>query len=286
MGMLTQMMRKPGAVWCLLVMVTTLGMHEAPAQAEPLTIGAAYSLKPVFQEIVPLFEREYGTAVQVVYGPSQTLRREIEQGAAIDVFLPAAVEEITKLQKQGLTIGDRPRIYGQTSLVLVMSATSLATPVSFREAMPNRATRIALADPRTSGLGDITARALTKLDPAYKNRFRPIYARHSEDVVNVIVRGEADAGILYRVDAINSGHVRIIDEHLAGAQRPVLFGQAMVWTCRTESFAAAEEFLDFMVSPRIQKLLLKYGFEPTPSAGTGDRGRPVAPLVAGVSASR
>ncbi|MEK6804312.1 MAG: molybdate ABC transporter substrate-binding protein [Nitrospirota bacterium] len=270
-------MPKVGMALYLAGLVATVAPFVGPAQAESLTIGAAYSLKPAFQEIVPIFEREYGAAVKVVYGPSQTLRREIEQGAAIDVFLPAAAEEIEKLQKKGLTLGEGARIYGQTSLVLVMSAASRATPVSFRDVSLNRAFRIALGDPKTSGLGDITARTLTRVDPAYKNRFQAVYAKHSEEIVNLIHRGEADAGILYRVDAINSGDVRIIDESPAGSHRPVYFGQAVVWTCRTESFVVAEEFLDFMMSPRIQKLLLKYGFEPMPVLGAGDGGRRAAP---------
>ncbi len=238
-----------------------------PVQAETLTIGAAHSLKAVFHEIVPMFEKEYGAKVGVVYGPSQTLRRQIEKGAAIDVFLPAAVEDVEKLHKKGLTLNGGPRIYAQTSLVLVMSATSRATPISFHEVLPNRATRIAVADPKVSTLGEITARALTKLDPAYKNRFYLLHAQHSEDIVNLVHTGEAHVGLVYRADAISSGQVRIIDEAPTGTHTPVQFGEAVVWTCRNASRGVAKEFLDFMMSPRIQKLLLKYGFDPAPSNG-------------------
>lgn len=237
-----------------------------PVQAETLTIGAAHSLKPAFQEIVPLFEKEYGATVGVVYGPSHTLRRQIEKGAAIDVFLPAAVEDVEKLHKKGLTLKGGPRIYAHSSLVLVMSATSRATPISFHEVL-NSATRLAVADPKVSTLGEITARALTKLDPAYKNRFQLVHAQHSEDIVNLVHTGQAHVGLVYRADAINSGQVRIIDETPSGIYTPVQFGEAVVWTCRKGSLGVAEEFLDFMMSPRIQKLLLKYGFDPAPSNG-------------------
>jgi molybdate transport system substrate-binding protein len=231
-------------------------------QAETLTVGAAHSLKPAFNEILPLFEKEYGATVHVMYGPSQTLRRQIEKGAPIDVFLPE-VEEVQKLQKKGLTLNGGPRVFAQTSLVLVTSASSQAMSVSFRDALPNRATRIALGDPKTTALGDITTRALTKLDPAYKNRSF-LQAQHSEHLVNLVHTGEADVGLVYRVDAINNGQVRIIDETPAGTYTPVQFGEAVVWTCRQESFTVAKEFVDFMMSPRIQKLLLKYGFDPAP----------------------
>jgi molybdate transport system substrate-binding protein len=76
----------------------------------------------------------------------------------------------------------------------------------------------------------------------------------------------ADLGIVYRVDAIhNSGQVRIIDETPGGAYTPIQFGQAVVWTCRDAARQVAEDFFDFIASARIQKLLLKYGFDSAPS---------------------
>jgi len=236
-----------------------------PVKAENLTIGAAHSLKGAFEEVLPMFEKEYGATVRVVYGPSQTLRRQIEKGAPIDVFLSAA-EEIEKLQEKGLTLNGGLRTYAQTSLVLVMSATSHAIQVSFHDVLLNRGTRIALGDLETSALGVITARALRKLDPAYKNHFRLLHAQHNEEIVQLVHTGEADVGIVYRVDAIhNSGQVRIIDETPAGTYTPVQFGQALVWTCRDAARQVAEDFFDFIASARIQKLLLKYGFDPVPS---------------------
>jgi molybdate transport system substrate-binding protein len=234
-------------------------------RAESLTVGAAPSMKAAFQAIVPMFESEYGATVRVVYGPSQTLRRQIEKGAPIDVFLPAGLEDVEKLHKKGMTLKGGPRIFAQTSLVLVMSATSSAMPISFRDVLPDRTIRIVLGDPKTSALGEITARALTKLDPAYDSHARLLYAQHAEDIVNQVHTGEADVGIVYRVDAINNGQVRIIDEAPSGTHTPVQFGEAVLWTCRKASLGVAKEFLDFMVSPRIQKLLLKYGFDAVPS---------------------
>jgi len=243
-----------------------LGTGEC-VQAENLTIGAAHSLRPAFEEIVPMFEREYGATVRVEYGPSQTLRRQIEKGAPIDVFLPEAIEEVEKLHKKGLTLNGGPRIYAQTSLVLIMSAASQATSISFRDGLPNRATRIALGVPRTSALGQNTAWAFTKLDPAYTNRPQILYGEHTDAIVNLVQTGKADVGVVYRVDAINNGQVRIIDETPTGTYTPVQFGEAVVSTCREASLSVASEFLDFMMSPRIQKLLLKYGFDPVSSNG-------------------
>ena len=235
------------------------------AQAEPLTVGAPPTLRPAFSEILPMFEREHGATVKIVYTPSKTLLRQIEKGAPIDVFLSAGVEEVEYLHKKGLTLNGRPRIYAQTSLVLVMSSDSPATRVSFQDALSNRTTRIALGDPQTSSLGDVTARALTKLHPTYKNRSNILYASHSEDIMNLIRMGKADVGLVYRVDSINSGHVRISDEDPLGTLVPIQFGQAVASTCRASLRSVAEQFSNFLMTPRIQKLLVKYGFDTIPS---------------------
>ncbi len=244
-----------------------------PAQAESLTIGAAYSLKAAFQEVVPMFESEFGATVKVVYGSSQTLRREVENGVPVDVLLSAA-DDLEKLHKKGLTLNRRPEVYAQTSLVFVMSAASQVMPISIHDMSSERRTRVAIGAFESSAAGTITTRALRAVDPSYKDRFHLISTTHHDEVINRIRKGEAEVGLVYRVDAIqHSGQVRIIDETPGGTYTAVRFGQAVVWTCRDESRAAAEQFSDFFKSPRIQKLLLKYGFEPATAfeGGLGER---------------
>ena len=232
-----------------------------PVHAEALTIGAPPSFRAAFNEILPMFEGEYGAAVNIIYRPSKALLREIEKGAPIDVFLSAGIEEVDHLHKKGLTLNGRPRIFARTSLVLVMSANSPATLVSFREALASHRTRIAIGDPETSYLGEVTSRELTKLDPKYKSHLHLLYASHSDDILNLIRTRRADVGLVYRANMINSPYVRISDEAPAGNDVTIPFGQAVVANCRASSRRVAEQFSDFLMTPRIQALLVKYGFD-------------------------
>lgn len=240
-----------------------VGMCE-PIQAEPLTVGAPPSLRAALQEIVPLFEQEYRAAVSIVYTPSKTLLRQIEKGAPIDVFVSAGVEEVEHLHKKGLTLNGAPRVLAQTSLVLVMSADSQTTFVSFGDALGNHATRIALGDPEMSYFGEVTARALSKVYPTYKSRTHILYAPHTEDILDLIRMGKADVGLVYRANVINSGEVRISDEIPFGRDMQIQFGQAVVATCRASLRTVAEQFSDFLTTPRILRLLEKYGFDAPP----------------------
>jgi molybdate transport system substrate-binding protein len=226
-----------------------------------LTVVAPPSLRPAFSEILPMFEREYDAVVHIVYTPSKTLLRQVEKGAPIDVFLSAGVEEVEYLHKKGLTLNGRPRIFAQTSLVLVMSSDSRETMISFRDALANRTTRIALGDPETSYLGEVTARVLTKLSPTYKSRSNILYAPHSEDIMDLIRTGKADVGLVYRVNTVDSEYVRISDETPIGTSVQIQLGQAVVSTCRASLRSVADQFSDFLMTTHVQKLLIKYGFE-------------------------
>jgi molybdate transport system substrate-binding protein len=257
-------MRTFTIVLALLAGVASIPVVSPPARGESLTVGAPPSLRPAFSEILPMFEREYDAPITIVFTPSKTLLRQIEKGTPVDVFLSAGKEEVDYLHKKGLTLNGPPRIYAQTSLVLVMSSDSSASLVSLRDALANRGLRIALGDPRTSSLGDATERALNKLSPSYKNRPNILYAAHSEDIMELIRGGKADVGLVYRVDSINSGHVRISDEDPFGTFVPIQFGQAIASTCRPAVRAAADKFVAFLMTPRIQKLFVKYGFDSAP----------------------
>ena len=239
-----------------------------PARGETLTVAAAPSLRAPFQEIVRLFEQEYGVPVEVRYGPSQTLRRQIEQGAPIDVFLSESLHDVEMLHQKGLTLLGGPRQYAQTSMVIVMSSTSSATAVSVGDTPARGPLRVALIDPKTSSLGAIAVQALKQMDLSAHQHARIVPALHTDEVVRLVSGGDADVGVVYRADAINSGDVRIIDEAPAGHLIPIIFGQAVVSTCRQASLQAAEQFTNFMMSPRIQKLLLKYGFDAMPTKGS------------------
>jgi molybdate transport system substrate-binding protein len=177
------------------------------------------------------------------------------------VFLSESWQEVETLHQKELTLFGGPLQYAQTSMVVVMSSASTATVVSLSEASSHGALRVALVDPKASSVGAIAAKALKQMDPVA----RLIPAPNTDEVVRLVSAGKADVGIVYRADAINSGLVRIIDEAPAGHSIPVVFGQAVVSTCREASRQAAQQFTNFMMSPRIQKLLLKYGFDAVPT---------------------
>jgi molybdate transport system substrate-binding protein len=239
----------------------TIGLAPpVQAQPEPLTIAAANSLRDTFRKVLPLFEAQHPEiAVRVIYGPSQTLRNQIEQGAPVDVFLPSLFEEIERLEKNGLVIQGTKRVYASTSLVLI-TGTILPAPISSIEdlhTVPVR--RIAIGDPKTSAVGKVATQFLkySKLEPRLKSQY--VLGEHSKAVLDLVANGEAEVGVVYRTDAVANAKVRILDTAPADSHTPIRYGVATVWTAK--NISGAGDFIEFLATPQIQTLLQEFGFD-------------------------
>jgi molybdate transport system substrate-binding protein len=252
-------------MFLLSAMVSAWAAQPAYADhPQTLTIAAANSLKDALRTILPIFEKEQGNVeVRVVWGPSQTLRDQIQQGAPIDVFLPSSIEEINALETKGLTLPGTKHVYAKTALVLITQS-ALPTTVSSLDDLPQaEVRRIALGNPKTSSVGKFAAAALKKtgLDEHLKSRY--VYGEHSGAVLDLVAAGEAEVGLVYRTDAIRSKKVQILTEISPESHAPILYALGTVWTSKNPSLA--QRFYEFIISPAIQDILKSYGFDRTSS---------------------
>ncbi len=119
--------------------------------------------------------------------------------------------------------------------------------------------RIAIGDPKTSSVGKVASQFLkySKLEPQLKSQF--ILGEHSRAVLDLVAKGEAEIGIVYKTDAVAQDHIRILDTAPADSHTPVRYGVAAVWTAK--NISAAGDFIDFLLSPSIQAQLKEYGFD-------------------------
>lgn len=243
--------------------VLTTTVWTAPlvqAQPETLTIAAANSLRDVFRKALPLFEAQHPEInVRVIYGPSQTLRNQIEQGAPVDVFLPSLFEEIEQLEKKGLVIQGTKRAYADTSLVLITSATHPAPIGSVQDLQTVPIRRIAVGDPKSSSVGKVTAQFIkyNKLDAQLKSHY--VFGEHSRAVLDLVANGEAEVGVLYRTDAVQNAKVRILDTVPVGSHTSIRYGVAATWTAK--NLSGAGDFIAFLLTPEVQTLLQAHGFD-------------------------
>ena len=260
------------SLWLFAVLITSeLAVPSVQAAPETLTIAAANSLKDAFRQLLPLFEaHNRDINVRVIYGTSKTLTKQIEEGAPVDVFLPSQIEDIEQLEKKGLVIQGTKRAYAGTSLVLIAGPEFPAPITSVQDLRTTLVRFIAVGDPKTSPVGKVAAQYFnySKLDSQLKSQF--VYGENSRAVLDLVAKGEADIGVVYRTDAVTNKKIRILDEAPKGSHQPVLYGVAAVWTAR--NIPAAGDFINFLETPKAQTLLQDHGFDRiTPQVGVAQR---------------
>jgi len=265
------------AVASIIAFTGTLAPSAYAQSSETFTIAVANNLKDVFRKILPLFEAQNRDVnVRVIYAPSKTLLKQIEEGAPVDVFIPSAYEELDQLEQKNLIVQDTKQVYARTSLVLVTNSAFPATIGSIQDLETKSVRYIAIGDPTTSTVGKDAVQFLKyrQLEPRLKSHY--LYGEHSRAVLDLVSKGEAELGLVYRTDATPVKRVRIIDAAPAESHRPINYGVAAPWT--SENVFRVRDFVAFLLSDPIQAELNKYGFDQEVSdIGSAQRQEEVKP---------
>jgi molybdate transport system substrate-binding protein len=253
---------------CLKVFgVLVLLLTASPARAgdpprRELTVFEAASLKDVFARLAQRFEAEHaGVKVVANAAGSQELRAQIEHGAAADVFASADRKHMDALVAQGLALA--PAVFACNEPVVVVR-TGLPAVGAFAD-LP-RAERIVVGVPEVP-IGSYTLQILAKADGKLGGDFRKrVEAKIVSRELNVrqvlakVVLGEADAGVVYRSDALAArDKVRVVEIPRAlnvTAEYPIAALEA------APHADLARGFIDLVRSPVGVSALREAGFVP------------------------
>ena len=229
-----------------------------------LRIFAASSLDEVLPRLVELFEAERGgVSVTLVFGGSQLLAAQVEEGAPADVLLSA--DRVQAERAAAARGAGRSRTFAENTLALVVPEGSPATSVDGL-AEPGR--RVAAGAPEVP-VGALTRDALALLDPGVARGLRANIVTEDPSVRVVLSRvetGEADGAFVYGTDARRG---RAPD---GGALRALplpagLPANEYVAVAIAGSGPDAGAFVDFLGSEEARRLLEAAGFRvPAPAA--------------------
>ncbi|MFW6774564.1 molybdate ABC transporter substrate-binding protein [Nocardioides sp. CPCC 205120] len=166
--------------------------------ARTLTVLAAASLTGTFTELAERFEAEHeGVRVDLVLDSSGTLADQAAQGAPGDVL---ATADTASMERAGDARADDPVVFATNELVLVTPAGNAAGVEGLASLDDDDVTYVVCVE--TAPCGALAEQALTDAgvtrEPASLERdVKATLARVSED--------EADAGLVYRTDALAAG---------------------------------------------------------------------------------
>jgi molybdate transport system substrate-binding protein len=148
-------------------------------------------------------------------------------------------------------------------LVMVVPEALVDAPTSFETLGKDKTLRIAIGDPELTTLGQKTMQLLTTLGIWGQVERRLDKASDTRSVLDHLLNGEADVGIVFGPDAVQeSQRIRIVAVSQRGTFPPVIHSMAMERYCPNRTLC--EEFLAFIQSAEAQGELKRLGYTSPP----------------------
>jgi molybdate transport system substrate-binding protein len=257
--------RGGGLIFILAVLLTLAIAPPSSARAGELVVFEAASLKDVFARLAQRFENEHpGTKIVANAAGSQELRTQIEHGAAADLFASADRRQMDALVTAAMVVS--PSVFTCNEPVVVVRAALASSIKSFSD-LP-RAERIVIGTPEVP-IGAYTLQILQKAAARYGADFpQRVQAKVASRELNVrqvlakVVLGEADAGVVYRSDAIAAqGKVRVLS---IPPELNVIAEYPIAALKKAPSPGLARQWIDLVTSTAGQAALRDAGFLPCP----------------------
>lgn len=239
-------------------LVATLLLGSAACSAQELVVSAAASLTNAFQAVGKSFEQARpGAKVTFNFAASGPLLAQIQQGAPVDVFASADQETMNRAASANL-IAPATRVdFAANTLVLIVPTASTQAPRQLGDLASAAFQRISTGTPATVPVGRYTMEAIDKAGLTSALQTRWIYGESVRQVLNYVVRGEVDAGIVYRTDAlVEPDKARIV--LTVPTVTPVTYPIAQIAASKNAGLAA--EFIAYVRSAPGQEILQRYGF--------------------------
>lgn len=228
----------------------------APKAHADLTIASAISMSDALEEISKSYSTETGEKIRHTFAGSNVLARQIEAGAAVDVFVSADSATMDALRKKNLIVAATVRIVASNQLVVVIPKESKLVVKTSADLLPVK--RIAIADPDSVPAG-IYARNWLKAEGIWAEvKPQTIPLQNVRAALIAVETGNADVGLVYRTDAFSSEKVRIAFSAPMEKTGAIDYPAAVV--AGSSQQATAKGFLEFLASEKATAIFAKHGF--------------------------
>lgn len=224
-----------------------------------LTISAAASLTDALGEIKTAYEGEHpDTKLSFNFGASGALQQQIENGAPADLFLSAASKNMQALVDGGLIDEGSQMNLLKNELVLV-AATDAGTDIKQESDLTSDAVKkVAIGIPESVPAGAYAQEALTSQNLWDALQDKLVQGKDVRQVLQYVETGNADAGFVYKTDALTSDKVVIAATVDPASYTAVTYPIGIVKA--TAHPEQAEQFYSYLQSDEALDVFTKYGF--------------------------
>ncbi len=173
--------------------------------------------------------------------------------------MSASSKQMDALIKEGL-IDEKDKVdLLLNDVVLITEKGNKKDIKSIEELATDKVSLVALGDPESVPVGQYSQEILNFYKIADEVNEKTTYASDVRQVLNWVSTGEADAGFVYKTDAmLKDANVDIIEAAPKESHKEVIYPVASLKESKNKEIA--EKFLDYLKSEDAMKVFEKYGF--------------------------
>lgn len=251
-----------GAFGCSKSGASAGGSSGGTTTAKPavtLHIQAAASLKDSLNEASAAYTKANPNVTFAInYDASGTLQTQIEQGAVADIFISAAKKNMDPLEQGGLLLdGTRANLL-TNSLVVVVPKGSTAGIKTLADLAGASVKIVALGDPAAVPAGKYAQQSLVKAGVGDAVQAKAVLGKDVKAVLTYVETGDADAGIVYKTDALTSSKVAVAVSIADDTHDAIVYPAAVIKASTNQD--AAKAFLAYLSGSDAKTIFEKYGF--------------------------
>lgn len=226
-------------------------------QAAEVMVFAAASLSGAMKQIAAEYQKTSGDRIVFNFGASGVLARQIEAGAPADIFFSADEARLDALEREGLIVTNtRISLLGNTLVIITPAG---ASPVRAASGLTNSTVaRVAIGEVKTVPAGTY-ARAWLEKEGLWKSvEPRTVPCENVRAVLAAVESGNADAGIVYKTDAMISKKVSIGYQVPTADSPPIIYPAALV--AGSPQPEAARRLLGYLETDAAVRVFRNAGF--------------------------
>nr|WP_238403006.1 molybdate ABC transporter substrate-binding protein [Paenibacillus mesophilus] len=224
-----------------------------------LTVSAAASLTDALNEIKTAYEsKNKSVKLNYNFGASGALQQQIEQGAPADLFLSAATKNMKALVDKQLIDPSRNKNLLINELVAVVPADSKALVRSMDDLTKPDIKHLAVGEPATVPAGTYAKEALSNSKLWDGLAPKLVYAKDVRQVLTYVETGNAEAGFVYKTDALGSSKVKVAFSADPKSYTPIEYPAGIVKATKHDKEAA--DFYAYLQSKDALDVFVKFGF--------------------------
>ncbi len=246
---------------CMTVILMAAGLvgcsneeKNTTKETKEITVAAAASLKNSLLQVENEFESQHKQShITFYFGSTGALRKQIEQGAPIDVFLSASKQDYDALHQERL-VESGDKLVGNR----VVAVTNKPDKIHSLEDAWNNDEKIVIGNPSIAPVGNYAKKILQKSGQWSKVEPKIIYGKDASNIIMLMNQGVASVGLVYSSDAQANPQLTVIDSFNHLAQKDVGYYGALIK--RSKQPEISMEFLHFLKSKEAKKIFKENGF--------------------------